>query len=147
VPRRRVLASVLHFGCGFFLLLAVINEDIMPGYTLVLIAMALAARASIGRPRPSSWASALVHAWLAARMAPDISDIAGVVGRARFVQPSLKAARLDGSPPARHNALGRGLVVLFWEGHNGAMDCQTSFDRQSVATAGRVFRWKNSMPH
>jgi len=53
-----VLASVLHFGCGFFLLLAVINEDIMPGYTLVLIAMALAAARFDRRPRPSSWASA-----------------------------------------------------------------------------------------
>jgi len=54
-------------------------------------------------------------------MAPDISDIAGVVGRARFVQHLAEAARLDGSPPARHNALVAGLVVLFWEGHNGAM--------------------------
>ena len=33
---------MFHFGCGFFLLLAVISEDIMPGYTLVLGAMALA---------------------------------------------------------------------------------------------------------
>ena len=36
------LAACFHLGCGFFLLLAVISEDIMPGYTLVLGAMVLA---------------------------------------------------------------------------------------------------------
>ena len=37
-----MLAALFHLGCGTFLLLGVINEDIMPGYTLVLIAMLLA---------------------------------------------------------------------------------------------------------
>ena len=40
--RAAALAAAFHLGCGFVLLLAVINEDIMPGYTLVLIAMLLA---------------------------------------------------------------------------------------------------------
>ena len=40
--RAAVLATLFHFGCGFVLLLAVISEDIMPGYALVLGAMALA---------------------------------------------------------------------------------------------------------
>ena len=35
-------AALFHLGCGFVLLLAVINEDIMPGYTLVLLSMLLA---------------------------------------------------------------------------------------------------------
>lgn len=35
-------AAVFHLGCGFVLLLAVINEDIMPGYTLVLVSMLMA---------------------------------------------------------------------------------------------------------
>ena len=35
--RVAVLAALFHLGCGFVLLLAVINEDIMPGYTLVLV--------------------------------------------------------------------------------------------------------------
>ncbi|WP_428663809.1 hypothetical protein [Reyranella sp.] len=35
-------AALFHLGCGFVLLLAVINEDIMPGYTLVLASMLLA---------------------------------------------------------------------------------------------------------
>jgi len=36
------LAACLHLGSGYFLLLATINEDIMPGYTIVFAAMALA---------------------------------------------------------------------------------------------------------
>ena len=40
--RAAALAAVFHFGCGFVLLLSVISEDIMPGYALVLGAMALA---------------------------------------------------------------------------------------------------------
>jgi hypothetical protein len=41
--RAAALAACFHLGCGFVLLLSVISEDIMPGYTLVLGAMALAA--------------------------------------------------------------------------------------------------------
>ena len=40
--RTAAFAAVFHLGCGFVLLLSVISEDIMPGYTLVLAAMALA---------------------------------------------------------------------------------------------------------
>src|SRR5260221_7986557 len=40
--RAGALAACLHAGSGFVLLLAVINEDIMPGYTMVFAAMALA---------------------------------------------------------------------------------------------------------
>ncbi|MDI1287214.1 MAG: hypothetical protein PSV46_22710 [Reyranella sp.] len=36
------LAACFHLGSGYFLLLATINEDIMPGYTIVFAAMALA---------------------------------------------------------------------------------------------------------
>ena len=41
--RVAALAAVFHLGCGFVLLLSVISEDIMPAYTVVLGAMALAA--------------------------------------------------------------------------------------------------------
>ena len=37
-----VLASCLHLGSAYFLLLATISEDIMPGYTVVFASMALA---------------------------------------------------------------------------------------------------------
>ena len=41
--RAAALTACFHAGSGFVLLLSVINEDIMPGYTLVFGAMALAA--------------------------------------------------------------------------------------------------------
>src|SRR5262245_25645147 len=50
-------AACFHLGCGFFLLLAVINEDIMPGYTLVLGAMVLAA---LWFDRPTNTRAAIV---------------------------------------------------------------------------------------
>src|SRR5262249_24561157 len=37
-----VLTALFHLGCGTFLLLGVINEDIMPGYALVLGAVLMA---------------------------------------------------------------------------------------------------------
>jgi hypothetical protein len=55
--RAALLAACFHFGCGFVLLLAVISEDIMPGYTLVLAAMALA---GLWFDRPSHRGVALV---------------------------------------------------------------------------------------
>jgi len=41
-PGIAALAALFHLGCGFVLLLSLINEDIMPGYVLVLMAMLLA---------------------------------------------------------------------------------------------------------
>src|SRR6185436_14399952 len=37
--RVAALAALFHAGCGIVLLLSVINEDIMPGYALLLISM------------------------------------------------------------------------------------------------------------
>jgi hypothetical protein len=41
--RVAALAALFHAGCGVVLLLSVINEDIMPGYAVLLISMLLAA--------------------------------------------------------------------------------------------------------
>jgi hypothetical protein len=57
--RAAALAACFHFGCGFVLLLSVISEDIMPGYTLVLAAMALA---GLWFDRPTHLRVALVAA-------------------------------------------------------------------------------------
>jgi len=57
--RAAALAACFHFGCGFVLLLSVISEDIMPGYTLVLGAMALA---GLWFDRPTHLRVALVAA-------------------------------------------------------------------------------------
>ena len=57
--RAAALAACFHLGCGFVLLLSVISEDIMPGYTLVLGAMALA---GLWFDRPTHLRVALVGA-------------------------------------------------------------------------------------
>jgi hypothetical protein len=57
--RAAALAACFHLGCGFVLLLAVISEDIMPGYTAVLAAMALA---GLWFDRPTHGRVALVGA-------------------------------------------------------------------------------------
>jgi hypothetical protein len=46
-----LVAAIFHLGSAFFLSLAVSNEDIMPSYTLVLLAMVMAAR-WFSAPRP-----------------------------------------------------------------------------------------------
>ena len=75
--RAAALAACFHFGCGFVLLLSVISEDIMPGYTLVLGAMALAGL-WFDRPthRPRGAGRRAVHAGLADRMAAAVPDAA-----------------------------------------------------------------------
>lgn len=57
--RAAALTTVFHLGCGFVLLLAVISEDIMPGYAVVLGAMALA---GLWFDRPTHGRVALVGA-------------------------------------------------------------------------------------
>ncbi len=46
-----LLAALFHLACNFVLLLAIINEDIMPSYTLMFASMALAA---VWFPRPDA---------------------------------------------------------------------------------------------
>jgi hypothetical protein len=116
------LAACFHFGCGFFLLLAVISEDIMPGYTLVLGAMVLA---GLWFDRPSHRRVALVGALFTL----------GWLIEWRLMFPTLPALILalalsEGRPARRLALIGTlvvsilavaGIVELLWEGHNGAM--------------------------
>jgi hypothetical protein len=117
-----VLAACFHFGCGFFLLLALISEDIMPGYTLVLGAMVLA---GLGFDHPSHRRVALVGALFTL----------GWLIEWRLMFPTLPALVLalalsEGRPARRLALIGSliasilavsGIVQLLWEGHNGAM--------------------------
>jgi hypothetical protein len=117
-----VLAACFHFGCGFFLLLAVISEDIMPGYTLVLGAMVLA---GLWFDRPSHRRVALVGALFTL----------GWLIEWRLMFPTLPALILalalsEGRPVRRLVLIGTliaailvvsGIVQLLWDGHNGAM--------------------------
>jgi hypothetical protein len=52
-----LLAAIAQLGCGFFLSLAVSNEDIMPSYTIVLAAMVLA---TLWFPAPTARQVAIV---------------------------------------------------------------------------------------
>jgi hypothetical protein len=116
------LAACFHFGCGFFLLLAVISEDIMPGYALVLGAMALA---GLWFDRPSHRRVALVGALFTL----------GWLIEWRLMFPTLPALILalalsEGRAARRLALIGTlivsilvvsGIAQLLWEGHNGAM--------------------------
>jgi len=115
-----LLAALLHLGSGFFLLLAVINEDIMPGYTLVLWAMALAAM-RFDRPAPASV------------IAVGILFTLGWLFEWRLMFPTLPAllaalALADIAPKQRLAMAAlllvtmlavAGLTALCWDGHTG----------------------------
>lgn len=117
-----VLAAVFHFGCGFFLLLAVISEDIMPGYALVLGAMLLA---GLWFERPSYIRVAIVGAVFTL----------GWLMEWRLIFPTLPALLLalawsDGTIAWRFRRIvmliasilaTAGIVQLLWDGHNGAV--------------------------
>jgi hypothetical protein len=114
------LAACFHLGCGFVLLLSVISEDIMPGYTLALGAMALA---GLWFDRPT-WRRVVIVA---------IVFTLGWLVEWRLIFPTLPALVLalavGPERPLRRAALiatllvsivaVAGLVELCWEGHAG----------------------------
>jgi hypothetical protein len=116
------LAACFHLGCGYVLLLAVINEDIMPGYALVLSAMALA---GLWFARPTVARVAIVGALFTL----------GWLVEWRLIFPTLPALLMalavsEGSWSSRLQRIGvlllaivasAGIVELLWEGHNGAV--------------------------
>jgi hypothetical protein len=120
--RVAAFAALFHLGCGFVLLLAVINEDIMPGYTLVLIAMLLA----------GLWFDKPTHGRV---IVVAIVFTLGWLVEWRLIFPTLPALVLALAiaplPPRRRAVLvvvllvaivaTAGLVQLAWEGHNGAV--------------------------
>ncbi|CAN5916575.1 hypothetical protein BH11PSE3_BH11PSE3_50410 [soil metagenome] len=141
--RGAALATLFHFGCGFVLLLSVINEDIMPGYTLVLAAMALA---GLWFDRPTHGRVALVGA---------LFTLAWLI-EWRLMFPTLPALML-----ALALAPGRwtrrlalivtlvvsilavsGIVQLAWDGHNGAVGLHDIlWTGKGVATGWAGLSW------
>ena len=117
-----VLAALFHLGCGTFLLLGVINEDIMPAYALLLASMLLA---GLWFDRPTYARVALVGAiftlgWLIEwrLMFPTLPAFVlalafapGTVRRRAAMIATLIVSILAVS----------GVVELLWEGHNGAV--------------------------
>ncbi len=120
--RVAVLAAVFHLGCGFVLLLSVISEDIMPGYVLVLAAMAMA----------GLWFD--VPTWRRVAAVGAVFTLGWLIEwRLMFpTLPALVLALLIAREPLRRR-LGHvvvlmvsilavsGVVQLAWEGHNGAL--------------------------
>ncbi|WP_421999856.1 hypothetical protein [Reyranella sp.] len=141
--RASALAACFHFGCGFVLLLSVISEDIMPGYTLVLGAMALA----------GLWFDAPTHRRVA--IVGALFTLAWLV-EWRLIFPTLPAllaalAVADGRPMRRAAWIGTllvsilavaGIVQLLWEGHEGAVGLHDLlWTGKGVATGWAGLSW------
>jgi hypothetical protein len=116
------LAALFHFGTGFFLLLGVISEDIMPGYFLVLVSMLLA---GLWFARPTYRQIVLVTAiftlgWLVEwrLMFPTLPafGLALLLSEGDWTTRLKRVATLIVSLLAT-----AGIVELCWEGHNGAI--------------------------
>jgi hypothetical protein len=121
-PRIAALTALFHLGCGFVLLLSVINEDIMPGYVLVLASMLLAGL-WFDRPtwqRVTAVGALFTLGWL-------------IEWRLMFpTLPALVLALATADGPIRRRAglillllvgvvATAGLVQQIWEGHIGAV--------------------------
>jgi hypothetical protein len=120
--RVAAVVALFHIGCGFVLLPAVINEDIMPGYTLVLMSMLLA---GLWFDRPT---------WRRVAVVGVIFTIGWLV-EWRLIFPTLPAfvlVLLLADMPWRERARMIGVLLLTivatagivqqaWEGHNGAV--------------------------
>jgi hypothetical protein len=116
------LAALFHLGCGTFLLLGVINEDIMPAYALLLASMLLA---GLWFDQPNYRRVAIVAVvftlgWLIEwrLMFPTLPAfvlaLAVAEGRLRY-RLTMVAVLIA------YILVVAGIVQLQWEGHNGAM--------------------------
>src|SRR5207245_295438 len=115
-------AAIFHLGCGFVLLLSVINEDIMPGYVLVLAAMLLA---GLWFDAPNYRTVAIVAVvftlcWLIEwrRIFPTLPALvlALAIGKGRLRYRLTMIAVL-----IAYILAVAGIVQLLWEGHSGAV--------------------------
>jgi hypothetical protein len=136
-------AALFHLGSGFVLLLAVISEDIMPGYVLVLGAMLLA---GLWFDRPTYTRVFLVGALFTL----------GWLMEWRLLFPTLPALVLalvlaEGTWKARASWVGAliasilavsGIVQLLWDGHNGAVGLHDMlWTGKGVATGWAGIAW------
>lgn len=117
-----ILATLFHVGTGFFLLLGVIAEDIMPGYVVVLASMLMAA---LWFDRPT-WKQIVIVAvvftlgWMVEwrLMFPTLPafGLALLLSEGNWKTRILRAALLVVAIVAT-----AGIIQQIWEGHNGAM--------------------------
>ena len=137
------LAALFHLGSGFVLLLAVINEDIMPGYVLVLGSMLLA---GLWFDRPNYTRVAIVGAlftlgWLMEwrLMFPTLPALvlalAMAEGRLRYRLTMIAVL-------VAYMLAVSGIVQLLWEGHNGAVGLHDMlWTGKGVATGWAGLAW------
>jgi hypothetical protein len=116
------LAALFHLGCGTFLVLGVINEDIMPSYTVLMASMLMAA---LWFDRPT---------WRRVVLVGAVFTIAWLM-EWRLIFPTLcgflLALAVADLPLRRRAGLiatllvtivaVAGIIQQVWEGHNGAM--------------------------
>ena len=138
-----ILATLFHFGCGFFLLLGVIAEDIMPGYVLILASMLLA---GLWFDRPT-WRQIVIVAvlftlgWLVEwrLMFPTLPalGLALLASQGSWKDRALRIALLLVSIVAA-----TGIVQQIWEGHNGAIGLpDLIWTGKGVATGWAGLSW------
>jgi hypothetical protein len=141
--RAAALATCFHAGTGFVLLLAVISEDIMPGYALVLGAMLLAGL-WFDRPtyaRVAAVAAIFTLGWLIEWRLIFPTLPALVLALAFAPVPFKRRAALIGSLVVIILAVS-GIVQLLWEGHNGAVGLHDMlWTGKGVATGWAGLSW------
>jgi hypothetical protein len=137
------IAALFHLGSAFFLSLAIMDEDIMPSYTFVLAAMAMAA------------------VWFSSPTAAQVACVAMAFTLGWLIEWRLMFPTLP--PLLLALALSRGqllrraglillflatmlgvtlLVVLLWDGHNGAAGLQgILWTGKGINTAWGGFSW------
>jgi len=141
--RAAACGALFHAGCGFVLLLSVISEDIMPGYAVVLGAMALA---GLWFNRPTVLRVGVVG----------VVFTLGWLLEWRLMFPTLPAlvAALAIAPGPWSRRAGMiavllvsvvavaGIVQLSWEGHNGAVGLHDIlWTGKGVATGWAGLSW------
>ena len=144
--RVSALAACFHLGSGFVLLLAVISEDIMPGYALVFGAMALAAL-WFDRPtvrRVIAVAALFTFGWLIEWRL--IFPTLPALVLALLMAPETLRRRLKMVGVLLVSIVAvAGLVQLFWGGHNGAAALHDIlWTGKGVATGWAGFTWEKA---
>jgi hypothetical protein len=138
-----ILATLFHLGTGFFLLLGVISEDIMPGYVLILASMLLA---GLWFDRPSWRQIAIVAVlftlgWLVEwrLLFPTLPalGLALLLSHGGWKERAFRVVVLLGAI-----LVTAGIVQQIWEGHNGAIGLpDLIWTGKGVATGWAGLSW------
>ena len=138
-----LLAALFHLACSYVLMLAITNEDIMPSYTVMLAAMALAAVwfAQATTLRVLAVAVLFSLGWLFEwrLMFPTLPALLAAL----WLAPRPVAARLGAIAVLLAGILATAVVVAWlWRGHNGAVGpFELIWTGKAVDSAWSGFTW------